>query len=127
MKCRVALTAEGDRPYWIRRDAFQRCVDHENLACRDSTTVENFYLSNWFHENGGLIYFSVPAFYLEQGRAYFINGRHRTVLLSRYLALLPMALTQVDTRSAATLEQIAERAIALDESFDLPDLPVRDQ
>ena len=104
-----------------------QCVDLDDLACRESQEVVDCYLSGWFsREKKGELYFNPPAFYLENGRALFINGRHRAILLSRYLEILPMALTQVDTISQNVLGEIIEREIELEEVFQLPDLPIRE-
>ena len=80
------------------------CVDPDDLACRESQLVEEYYRADWFYFEPGATLFNAPAFYLKDNRAFFINGRHRTVLLARHLSLLPMALTQIDAASEATRE-----------------------
>jgi hypothetical protein len=101
-----------------------KCVDPIDLSRREAADVRNFYLPDWFRTEQAATYFNPPAFYLRNGCAFFINGRHRAILLGRHLSLVPMALTQLDTRSQSTLANIAEREIAADEEFDLPDLPI---
>lgn len=126
MKCRIDLQASTDRPFWIDWAQFSQYVDHVDLACRESKVVENFYRSAWFHFQDDQWFFSPPAFYLRQGSAFFINGRHRAVLLSRHLQLVPMSLTQSDKQSESMLSSIAKGQLALDEVFELPDLPMRE-
>lgn len=126
MKCRIDLQTSTDRPLWIDWAKFMQCVDHADLACRESKIVENFYRSAWFRFQDGQWFFSPPAFYLRQGSALFINGRHRVLLLSRHLQLLPMSLTQSDKQSESALSSITMRPLALDEVFELPDLPMRE-
>ena len=124
MQCRVDITAAGDRPFLIKREEFMHCVDEKDLACRDSATVLDQYLATWFHWNDGECFFNLPAFYLRNGRALFINGRHRTILLSRHLDRLPMALTQLDHASESTLENLVARPLSEGEVIFLPDLPI---
>ena len=127
MKCKLDLTTHSDMPYWVNWIAFMRHVDREDLARRESKKVVDCYLSSWFHRGqNGIYFFNPPAFYLDKGQALFINGRHRTVLLSRYLEVLPMALTQMDSASESVLREIVQGGIDLDEVFVLPDLPMRD-
>jgi hypothetical protein len=127
MNCKLDLTNDSDTPYWVNWSAFMRHVDVDDLACRESQEVTDCYLSSWFRlgQNGQRL-FNPPAFYLKNGRALFINGRHRAILLSRHLDVLPMALTQMDATSQPALHQIAERRIDPDEVFVLPDLPEKD-
>ena len=100
------------------------CVDPEDFACRESQSVEDYYRADWFYFEPEGPFFSPPAFYLKRGRAFFINGRHRTVLLARHLELLPMALTQIDDASEPTLARIVERPLADGDPIVLPDLPI---
>jgi hypothetical protein len=104
-----------------------RCVDQVDLACRESAEIKDCYLAAWFSwSQNGERCFSPPAFYLKNARAFFINGRHRALLLSRHLRVLPMALTQVDVFSQDALECIVDREIELNEILVLPDLPIQD-
>jgi len=124
MQCRVDTTAALDRPFLIKREGFMRCVDQEDLACREVANVENRYLAEWFYERNGARFFNLPAFYLKKQRAFFINGRHRTVLLARYLDRLPMALAQIDQESESTLQSLVDRPLSNGEVIFLPDLPI---
>ena len=89
--------------------------------------VQDAYLESWFRREADEAAFSLPAFYLKEGTAYFINGRHRAVLLFRHMPVVPMALTQMDAGSARALESFAQRELATDEFILLPDLPIRPQ
>jgi len=126
MECKIDLTAVSDRAYWIRWAAFLECLDHADFACRDSETIRDCYLSSWFYDANGEKRFNLPAFFLREGYARFINGRHRTALLSRYLDVLPMALTYADQLSEKVLEGMVLRGIEPDEIIVLPDLPIED-
>jgi len=127
MKCLAEVTAESDTPYWVRRDAFLSVVDHADFECRDSLVIQPRYLSTWFSgSNGGKSYFILPAFYLERGRAFFINGRHRTALLLQHLQLVPMSLTKTDAESTQYLEWMIEGRIQSGDLLELPDLSIVD-
>ena len=125
MNCKIQLTAAWDRPYWIRWTDFKKCVDEDDLACRDSWVIQDCYLATWFsYSENGERHFNPPTFCLRNGLASFINGRHRTILLSKHLDILPMALAQTDAESQSILDGIVEREIGLDEVIVLPDLPI---
>lgn len=74
-------------------------------------------------------------FYLEQGVAKFINGRHRTLVLRKHMALIPMALANMDgypisapapqVISQQVLEVIAVSKLHGNEIFDFPDLTIK--
>jgi len=100
------------------------CVDPDDLACRESQLVEEYYRADWFYFEPGATLFNAPAFYLKDNRAFFINGRHRTVLLARHLSLLPMALTQIDAASEATLASIVAQPLIDGDAIALPNLPI---
>lgn len=131
MDCRVSITAALDRPYLVKREEFMRCVDQNDLACRESDIVQNVYLTDWVYNANGYCYFKLPTFFLMEGRAFFINGRHRTILLSRFLDLLPMAfapdpLFQMDSHGQSVLDRLVHRELIEGELIVLPDLPIVD-
>jgi hypothetical protein len=126
MHCRIDLTVATDRPYLIKWDQFAQCLDHDDFGCRESFIIRDRYLAGWWSVVGGERRFSLPAFYLSKRRALFIDGRHRTALLSRHLTVVPLALTQSDLLSADVLQRIVLRPIGLDEMISLPDLPIVD-
>ena len=131
MDCRISVTKASDKPYLVKSEEFMRYVDQDDLACRESDIVQNVYLADWFYYASGQRYFYLPTFFLDGGRPFFINGRHRTILLSRYLDLLPMAfaqipLTQMGPDSQSVLERLVYRELMEGELIDLPDLPIVD-
>jgi hypothetical protein len=124
LRCIADITCETDQPYWIKRDDFLQYVDRVDLFRRETRELKAAYLSRWFHRTpDGTLSFTLPAFYLEKGYALFINGRHRTSLLFRYLDLIPMSLAEIDNESHSTLARIVSRELQPGEPFNLPDLP----
>lgn len=126
MKCRLNLTTTWDKAYWIKRDALMSIGN--DLAIRESAHVADFYLAGWFHRGpDDVLSFNPPAFYFNQGAILFINGRHRTVLLSRYMDRIPMALTRPDQHDDPTMQLISAGGIDPAELITLPDLPIVEQ
>jgi len=90
MKCKIDITAVTDLAAWATRDAFMANVDLDDLACRETQEVLDWYHPEWFmHDDYGNIRFTPPAFIYSRGQLRGINGRHRAVLLYRHLNLIP--------------------------------------
>jgi len=133
---RVALEPPNaqDQFYLIRTVSLMDVLDHEDLARRKSESIEDAYHLYWFsRRDDGVLAFHAPEFYLENGIVNFINGRHRTLLLCRYLTEFPMALTEMDgypicspspsESSVKVLSEISIRRLSGQEIFCFPDLP----
>jgi hypothetical protein len=136
MKVRLQPPNTQDVFHLVAVKNFMSVVDEWDIAQRHSKNIENAYHEHWLtgHADGSYD-FHAPEFYLKNGVARFINGRHRTLVLSYYLAEIPMALTNIDRfpidqvqplqTSINVLKQISIRQLAGDEVFEFPDLPVR--
>jgi hypothetical protein len=126
MKCRIRITAVSDIAAWVTRDAFMSHVDPDDLACRESEEVLDWYNQDWFsHDKNGELYFTPPAFEFRNGHLLGINGRHRAVLLYRHLDVIPMLLVLPGTWPHDKLIEIMEREIGKNEIVELPDLPIK--
>jgi len=128
MNCIIKLKDDRDKPYWVNRKKFCKYVDPNNLALRDSKKVEKCYHSGWFIKRENKPWYFEPArFYFDNRRILFLNGRHRTILLSRYLDVLPMAKIWGTYPTCQNIwNEVKEREIELEEEFQLPDLLIRD-
>jgi len=136
MRVRLQPPNAMDAFYLINVEQFMRIVDPWDLAQRVSEKIEKAYHEHWFSEStdGGHL-FHAPEFYLRAGVARFINGRHRTLVLSQYLNEIPMALTNMDgypvfaahplQSSVKVLEQISIRTLTGEEIFEFPNLPLK--
>lgn len=111
-------------------------VDRDDLLQRNSQNIEDAYHKHWFSEcNNGMFLFHAPSFYITDGTIKFINGRHRTLLLSKYMKEIPMALTNMGIQLFSTqsslqnnlncLQRISIKRISEQDIFDFPDLPIR--
>ena len=111
-------------------------VDQTDLAQRTSQKIEDAYHEHWLSPcPDGSYLFHAPEFYLKNGVARFINGRHRTLVLSKHLIEIPMALTNIDgypvyaahahQSSLDVLAAMSVRKATEQEAFCFPDLPVR--
>ena len=125
MKCKIDITASTDLAAWVSREAFMANVDPNDLACRDSEVVSDWYHPAWFRrDHNGELYFTPPAFEFRGGCLCGINGRHRAVLLLRYLEVIPMLLVLPDGWPREKLAEIMQREIGDSETVELPNLPV---
>lgn len=136
--CKATTTGKWDKPYWVKRKAFLKCLDREDIKERRIHKIFDFYSSSWFDQSidDGCRIFILPVFQLKNGHAFFIGGYHRASLLAKYLPSLPIALAivsedgscvengQLDNASQMKLKEIAIRRLDDDEYFELPDLPI---
>ena len=123
MKCKIDITAASDIAAWVTKGAFLANVDPDDLACRDSKKIFDWYHPKWFRlEDKGELYFTPPAFEFRNGHLLGINGRHRTVLLYRHMEVIPMLLVRPDSWPTGKLAEITQRLIGESETVELPDL-----
>jgi hypothetical protein len=98
-----------------------------DIGCREVIEVLDVYHPGWFLDDSGReVSFELPTFFLKNGKAYFNNGRHRTTVLSRYLEIIPMAVTNntmLDIESKSALRNISCGIIKREAFIELPDLP----
>lgn len=125
MKCRIDITASSDIAAWVTRGAFLANVDQDDLACRESKEILDYYHQNWFrHDDNGELFFTPPAFEFRNGYLFCINGRHRAILLYRHLEVIPMLLVRPEIWPVNKLAEIMQQKIGLNETVNLPDLSV---
>jgi hypothetical protein len=128
MLCQPQIIKSTDRPFWIKREDFQRLVHIQNYMCREEQYVyPNAYLNEWFGppDGKGIRSFSVPAVWLKGGRITFINGRHRTAVLVEHLEILPMALTNdAGDDHESLFNSIKHSDLNLNDLIQIPDLPI---
>lgn len=125
-------TNESDRLILVDGKKLLAHADLEDLEDRDSDVIEDLYHPDWFFEDNGEEYFTPPAAYIEQGVIKFINGRHRTLLLSRYFEAFPLLIGNLDMdhcwgtateKSIEVLNDITVNQFTEHSIFsDLPDL-----
>jgi hypothetical protein len=114
MDKRVMKTAQSDRLILVDAKKLLEHADPADLKCRDSDVIEDLYHPDWFFEYKGAEHFTPPAVYIENGVIKFINGRHRTLLLSRYLEAFPLLIGNLDldccgeTATAKSIEVLNE-------------------
>lgn len=100
-------------------------VDPDDLACRESQDVFDWYHPDWFrHDDYDELYFTPPAFEFRNGHLLGISGRHRAVLLYRHLETIPMLLVAPDEWPEGKLAEVVQNKIGKSEIVELPDLPI---
>ncbi|MEQ1933720.1 MAG: hypothetical protein ABL962_07565 [Fimbriimonadaceae bacterium] len=92
----------------------------------DASSLKRAYHKNWF-KNGkdGLLHFQMGEIYFAPERGYinFHNGRHRTILLSSLLEVIPIAVDSTILESDL-FERFLARPIEHGELIELPDLEI---
>lgn len=96
MNKKILKAVSSDRLILVNAKELMSRVDVDDLRCRNSQTIQNFYHKEWFFEFKGEPYFDPPAIYINQGIIKFINGRHRSILLSRHLDEFPLLVGNLD-------------------------------
>ncbi|MDO6686138.1 MULTISPECIES: hypothetical protein [unclassified Agarivorans] len=135
MLVRISAPNAKDEHYLVDVSQLREIVDEEDLACRESAIINDAYHQHWFSEGEDPVKeFALPVIYLRHGIAKFINGRHRTLVLSKHLNAIPMAIAALQTApfvskaefalNCETLSRLVIRKIKSDEVFTFPELPV---
>ena len=117
-----------DIPYWICRRTFYDYFDQADFLSRDVESVEQYYRSDWFHQNdGGTLGLIIPVVSAINRRTDMIGTRHRLAVLLPHLAEIPVAFAMgyLMKESREFLNQIPKRSLDVDEPFWIPDLPVK--
>lgn len=119
-----ALSSSTDVPYWVTIEVFRQYFDQEDFLCRESVRINPLYLDDWFYTpTDGIRRFLLPTVQIINGKTQFINGRHRTAVLQKYLENLPIAFLQ-NHESKDFLSRLSLPLLAIDKLIELPDLPI---
>ena len=129
-------TAETDRLILVSGKALLQYTDSTDLQCRDSEEIDDCYHRDWFFEYNNEKYFEPPAIYITEGVIKFINGRHRSILLSRHIEEFPLLIGNIDmdthwgtasSKSIDVLNKITVKPFAEHSVFNsLPELSFGD-
>ena len=126
MKFKLKLVAPSDRPYWVKWSRFLLLLRPQDLDDLNAEVIYPYLNGLWFYKTANdPILFAPATIYIEDGHAFFVNGRHRCLLLSQYADEVPMAFTHIQPGNEVILTQIVSRPIAPDEEVELPDLQIR--
>jgi len=124
MLCLPALKLNIDVPYWVTIEVFRQYFDQEDFNCRESERINSLYLDDWFYmPTDGIRRFLLSTVQIINGKTQFINGRHRTAVLQKYLENLPIAFIQ-NHESKDFLSRLSLPLLAIDKLIELPDLPI---
>jgi len=72
-------------------------------------------------------FFILPVVAFINNRTQFINGRHRTAVLLKYMNFIPLALAHPFSMNPHFINQITNNPIKNNDFIDLPDLPMSGQ
>ena len=128
MKCRVILNTISDRIYWIKWEKFFNFIIPGDFSFFESQAVLDHYLSKWFDgvDEEGVYFFQPPSFNLRERKVKLESGRHLTLLLSRHMKNIPMALTYMNPEHQWILEEISDGSLSDSEILEIPDLKIKD-
>ena len=127
MHCRPWINQVSDRPCWVSREIFFKYFDQADFSNRDCSEVERRYLSDWFKKiDSEFLHFELPTVQFVGGTTQFINGRHRTAVLIKYLNDLPLALASPLDQQQDFPSEVIRRQMLLTEVFEIPELPILD-
>lgn len=89
-------TAAFDRLIIVDAKKLLHYTDQDDLNCRNSVVIKDLYHQDWFFEYNNEDYFIPPAVYITKGVIKFINGRHRSIMLSRHIENFPLLIGNID-------------------------------
>ncbi|MDD4870813.1 MAG: hypothetical protein PHR77_09660 [Kiritimatiellae bacterium] len=124
MKVRINITAATDRAALVSCSAFTINADPQDLACRNSQEIHDWYHADWFFRKDNDLFFTPPAFEFRSGHLLGINGRHRALLLARHTKVFPMLLVRPHMWPPDKLQEIVSTNLSDGQVVELPDLPV---
>ncbi len=132
MEKRISKTNKFDRLILADSKKLLEHSDKSNLYSGVAKVIEDLYHQDWFPPDRGKDYFTPPTIHIEDGVVKFINGRHRTLLLSKYLDEFPLLVGNLDfdcdgetptTKSIHVLNEITVDQFTEHSIFNkLPDL-----
>ena len=105
-------------------DNLKKILDTKDIENRESPLIKDYYLSDWFRISKDLeLLFIPPIIWVENKKIEFLNGRHRTSLLSGHLDVFPMALKFPSDRRK--LGCAIKRELNKEDFFLLPNLEIK--
>lgn len=122
MKCKIALSIDTDKAYFITKNDFLSNFNQNDYFCRESIIIKQQYLSSWFYTEKEQKWFYVPTVNFIGEETQFINGRHRTAVLFNEINVIPMAFAQGEAQDYA--KHLKLKTIQSEEEIELPDLKI---
>lgn len=126
MKCQLYCKCDDLTPCWVRWHELGDLWMKNDFHPLDASSLKRAYHKNWFkHGEDGLLHFQMGEIYFDPERGYinFHNGRHRTILLSSLLEVIPIAVDNTILESDL-FERFLVRPIERGELIELPDLEI---
>lgn len=126
MKCQLYCRCDDLTPYWVRWDELSELWSKNYFGFLEASSLSRAYHQNWFKngENGQLHFQMGEIFFSpELGYINFHNGRHRTILLSSLLEVMPIAVDNTILGSDL-FKRFLVRPVEEGELIELPDLEI---
>lgn len=123
MKCQLYCRCDDLTPYWVRWQELGGLWTKDSFGFMADSSLERAYHKLWF-KNGddGQLHFKMGEIFFspEQGCIIFYNGRHRTILLSSLLEIIPIAVDNTIFENDL-FRHFLVCPIEKDEMIELPD------
>ncbi len=130
MKVKVQVEAPMDELYLVETSLLDKLVvESDWIGHRDAKKLVNKYKPEWFYTLGGDKHFSPPVVKIQNGKLYFINGRHRFGVLREFMTVIPISCAGIfdslnneqTNLSRSTLKKLGNR-ISGAVDLEIPDL-----
>lgn len=126
MKCQIYCRCDDLTPYWVRWHELGELWMRHGFQFLEASSLKHAYHKLWF-KNGedNQLCFHIGEIYFDprHGCVMFHNGRHRTILLSSLLEVMPIAVDNSILESEL-FDRFLVRSIKKDEIIELPDLEI---
>lgn len=136
MEITIPRPLAHDFQYLLDSERLFQTINQKDLESRKSRLIHDAYHVDWFYEIEGVTYFMLPTVSIKDGEVFFINGRHRTILICRHSKEIPVAVMPLELsnmfienpdavkKSQTTLENISRKVISPGDKIQLPDFPI---
>lgn len=115
---------EDDAVFWVPRSVFDLNFDLNDFRDREVINIDLGYMSEWFFDDNGKVYFDLPVINFINGKTQFVNGRHRTEVLYRLIDCIPMGFVDGEARDFAVA--LGLQPLIMEECIKLPELEFLD-
>lgn len=127
MKCNLYNSNEDLDAVWVSWKEMKEYWDNNSFHPLSSGSLQSAYHYLWLKKrNGELPLFEVGAIHFNHAddSIMFHNGRHRTILLTKFRNDIPLAICDT-VKEHEVIRNAIIRPIENSDYIDLPDLPIK--
>lgn len=127
MKCQAYCRCDDLAPYWVRWHELGELWTRNDFQFLEESFLKHAYHKLWFkngEDNQLCFQIGEICFDSHHGYVMFHNGRHRTILLSSLLEVIPPIAVDSSLLESGLFDRFLVRPIEKDEMIELPDLEI---